>query len=766
MVLLWREWRSGQWYVVFFALVLSITAVTALYFYTDSLSQGMTEQSTKILGGDLVVTSPLPLPLAWKQEATRLKLRTAEVWTYPSVVSAGDRLQLTNIQAVSSNYPLIGEVTTPIMPQTTWVEPRLLPLLSLHLNDQIMIGAARFRITNILSSHLERLNIGWAIAPKIMIRLEDVAITRTVLPGSQVEYRLLLVGGKKELQQFRRWIVPQLNSSQRLLDISNQQSMLLNVLQRTQSYIELILLAGLMMTGVAIAMSIRQYMRRHYTHIALWRCLGAKKNHISQIIIYQLTMIALITSIIGISLGYVAQLFFINIFKDVFQFPFHHVGIKPIILGFVSSGMLLFLFASPLINELPYTSPLHIWQNQIIPSSKISLIYGLIMLISVIVFLYVFMNFSLTTLFFIDVLLLSIAFLYLLSLFLLSFIRLIIPQTEGVIRRGLSQFVHYPESVSIQIVGFTLIFMVIFLLNFVRTDIIENWQHSLPGDSPNYFAFNIASTDIPALQQFFLQHHINLADIYPMVRGRLIALNKQSIMTAVPIEGRGHNALHRELNLSWMWQFPSDNKIVKGYTWVKRDQGKPLLSIEERLAQNLQLKIGDELTFRIGSEIISATIANIRTVEWSSFHPNFFVIFIPGVIDHFPVTYITSFFLEENQTYLLNQLIQQFPNVTVIDLASVLNQLLSLISKITFALQYIFLFSLGTALLIFITSLQASMDERKQTYHLLRVLGASQKYIYRSVMVEFICFGLVIFSASLALAWIIAWLFQRTILGM
>ncbi len=763
---LWREWRASEWYVVFIALLLAVTAVTALNFYTDRLLQGVAQQSAKILGGDLIVTSPSPIPEAWKKEAARLNLRTADMWVYPSVVSANHQLQLANIQAVSATYPLVGDVTSHLAPQTAWVDPRLLSLLKLHLNDTLTLGAAQFHLAKTLTNDLDASNLGWIIAPRVLIRLDDVPATRTVIPGSRVEYRLLLVGDTMPLQQFRTWILPQLNSSQRLLDISTQQTMLWNVLQRTQNYLQLVLLVGVMMSGVAIAMSIQQYMRRHYAHVALWRCFGAKEKQIIQIVIYQLIIMAFIAGALGLVLGYFTQALFANLFKSVFQFPLPNTTLSPVVLGFMLSALLLFLFAYPLISELPHTSPLYIWRHQLTASSTRSKIYWVIMIVVVIALLYWFMNYSLLTLFFIDVLLLSVGFLYALSLLLLYCIRIIMQQTEGVIRRGLSQLVHYPESVSIQIVGFTLVIMAIILLNMVRTDLVENWQQSLPTYSPNYFAFNIAPTDLPALQQFFHQQHIHIVGLYPMVRGRLIALNGKPIMSAVPPDSRGNNALHRDLNLSWMWQFPSDNKIVQGRSWSTLDQGKPLLSVEDRLAQDLQLKMGDELTFQIGSEIVSARISSIRTVEWSSFHPNFFVIFVPGILNHLPATYITSFHLLSNETNLLNQLVQQFPNITVIDLANVLNQLLNLIGKITLALQYIFLFSLGAGVLIFMTSLQASMDERRQTYHLLRVLGAGQRYINKSIMVEFICLGLVILSASFLLAWLIAWLLKQFIFGL
>ncbi len=765
MILLWREWRAFEWMVVFFALLFSITAVTALHFYSDRLLRGVLQQSATILGGDLVVTSPSPFPAAWQQEAQRLHLRTAEVWVYPTVVNVKNQLQLTNIQAVSANYPLLGETSSHVAPHTAWVEPRLLPLLSIKMHDTIAIGAANFRVTNVLASDLDTINAGWIIAPKVMIRLDDVPATRTVIPGSRVQYRLSMVGDQTALQQFRTWITPQLNSSQRLLDISNQQTTLWNALQNTENYIQLVLLVGLMMSGVAIAMSIQQYMRRHYAHVALWRCLGAKERQIIQIVIWQLIIIALTAGVLGILFGYLTQYIFSNLFRDVFQFPLPAASVTPVILGFATSVMLLFLFANPLLNELPYVSPLYIWRNQITTKSKRSRLYLVTMIIIMIAFLYWFMNFSLLTLFFIDVLLLSIGFLYVLSVLLLSLVRRIMQHTEGTIRRGLSQLVHYPESVSIQMVGFTLVLMAIFLLKLVRTDFIDNWQQSLPSDAPNYFAFNIAPADIPHLQAFFHQQNIKVAGIYPIVRGRLIARNGKAIMTAVPASSQGNNALHRDLSLSWMWQFPSDNKIVYGHAWTERDEGKPFLSVESKLAQDLQLKIGDELTFQIGGDKVSANINNVHSVEWTSFHPNFYIIFIPGVIDHFPTTYITSFHLPPDKTLVLNQLVKQFPNMTIIDLANVLQQILNLIGKMTLALQYLFLFSLATGVLIFIASLQASMDERRQTYGLLCVIGASKKYIYKSVIVEFTCLSMVILAASITLAWVIAWLLKQFIFG-
>lgn len=746
--LLWRDVCAGEWYIVIFTLLLTVSAITALHFYTDRLLRGLDQQSAKFLGGDLVISSPLPISETWLQKAHTLQLRTAEAWSYPSVIRAKNQLQLVNVQAVSAGYPLLDSTISRPPEKTVWIEPRLLSALNIHLHDKITVGAADFTAEKILSHELDSLNTGWVIAPRIVMRLEDVPATRTVLPGSRVEYRLLIAGEKNALAVFRAWITPQLKPGQRLLDVHDQEFALYNILQRAENYLQLALLVCLAISGVAITLSIQQYLRRHTTYAALWRCLGASRQQIVSIFMYQLILIALISGGIGILLGYAAQAFFENLFSSFLQFPLPATGIKPILLGFLTSIFLLFTFSYPVISELPRTSPLFIWRNDIISASPRKNRYLIISAIFMLIFIYWFMDFSLLILFFLDIIIISVGFLYAISLLLLSLFKKILDKTEGTVRRGLSQLVQYPESVSLQFTGFALILITLGVLNNTRLNLLGDWQQSLPEQTPNYFSINIAPSDVANVKYFFHQQHVFVEGMYPITRGRLVALNGKPILDIIPKEAQNNNALHRELNLTWTNQFPSDNKVVEGTMWTPSDAGKPLVSVEKKLADDLQLHLGDQLTFQIGEQTFSAKIMNFRTLNWSSFHPNFFMIFPPGLIDHFPNTYITSFHLTSNQTNFLNQLVKRYPNITIIDVANLLQQIQSLVGKITIAVQYIFLFSLGIGILIFIASLQASMDERRQTYSLLHTLGASKKYIYKSITVEFVCLASMIFLAS------------------
>lgn len=754
--LLMRECRAGQWLIVLFALILAVSTITAIDFFTDRLARGLDQQSAQLLGGDIIISSSSPIPDAWQQKAKELSILTAEVLTYPSVVSANNQLQLVNVQAVSREYPLFGKPMS-LKHSAVLTEFRLLPLLSIHTGDNITIGAANFTIQDVLPSDIEMANTGWAIAPRVLMRLDDVPATQVVLPGSRVNYRLQTAGDKEQIKAFRAWITPQLKAGQTILDVKHQRDMMLSSLQHADKYIQLIILFCLLMCGTAITLSVRQHLHRHYEDVALWRCLGAPQKQVTAIFLRQFVMIAVAAGIAGIIAGYILQTFIADIFNFYLQFKLPRPGPTPVFLGFTTSTLLLFCYAYPIISVLPRTSPLYLWRSTTSIQHYRQNTFAIITLVLLLSYVYWMMDFSLLALFILDSLLLSIGFLYVINILALSFIRKLVKISNGAIRRGLSQFIQYPETAGIQLTAFTLILMSLLILGSVKNNLLGNWQTTLPANTPNFFAFNIAPYDMENITRLFKREKIAIREIYPIVKGRLVSLNGKPILRSLPESSRQHNALYRDLNMSSMLILPSDNKIERGKAWNNTDNGKLLVSVEKSLASDLYLKLGDTLGFEIGDQELTAVVANIRSVDWGSFHPNFNVIFPPETLDKFPTTFITSFHLNNRQTLILNQLVKEFPSVTVIDIASVLKQIQGLLSKTASAMQYLFLFAIFAALLIFIASLLASMDERRETYRLLRVLGASRSYIISSLVVEFSFLTLLTLCFSFALARLISY---------
>ncbi len=731
-----RECRAGQWLVIFFALVFAVATITTINFFTNRLQNGLAQQNASLLGGDLVITSSTPAPEAWLKKTAELSIRTAEVLSFSSVISAHNQLQLVNVQAVPVNYPLYGEKLS-IEPHNILVEPRLLSLLTLKLGDNISIGAAKFKLEDASPASLDLINTGWVIAPTVVMRSDDVPATKVVIPGSRVSYRLLMAGKKADIQTFISWVSPQLQPGQRILSIEEQRFMLLNSLQHADKYIQLVVLFTLLMCGTAITLSVRQHLHRHYEDVALWRCLGSPEHQVTGVYIRQLVMVACAAGAIGTLAGFYLHTFIINIFYSMMPMQLPPPNMMPLLLGFTTSTLMLFCYAYPIITTLPRTSPLYLWRHDTSKQNPHKNLNAIMTLVLLLAYVYWMMDFSLVALLILDSLLLSVGFLYLLNILTFSFLRKLVKHSNGVVHRGVSQLLQHPETAGIQLTAFTLLLMSVLILSTVKNNLLDNWQASLPSNTPNYFAFNISPAEKQRVPDFLAAQKIQVDNMYPMIRGRLITLNGKPIMEVIPPGARGHNALHRDLNLSSMLAYPSDNKIESGRTWSENDKGKLLVSIESKLARDMQLKIGDQLGFQIGDRQLNAEVSNIRSVDWSSFHPNFFIIFPPETLNNFPTTYLSSFHMSSTQSVVLNQLVKQFPNVTVIDIASTLRQIQELLAKTATALQYLFSFAVCAAALIFITSLTASMDERKRTYRLLRVLGASRNYIINSLVVEF-----------------------------
>lgn len=762
--LYWRDLRAGQWTIVILTLILATSATISMNSLIERLSLGFDKQRAQFLGGDFMISSPSPIPIAWKTKAQELRLRTAEAWVYPSVVSANNHLQLANIQAISTDYPLLSD--KPINPNANsiWVEERLLSLLSINQNDLIRIGAAAFPISKLLSVNDVKLYTGIGFAPRIIIRIGDANYTKTILPGSRIDYRLFIAGDKSNLNSFKDWINSKLTPGQTLTDAHTEKNGLENIITTTESYFQLLLLLCLMLGGIGIALSIYQYMRSHFSYIALWRCIGATKLQIIMILMFQLIFTAFIAGVIGVVLGYLLQNYFIYLFQDTIQIVLPPTGGFPILFGLSTSLLLLFIFSYSLCSQLPKASPLVLWRNELKPHILLPDFYILISLIFLLSLGYWYLHFANIVLYFSAILTILIAAMFIFFGLLLNSLRILLRFFDGTIRRGISEITHHVKSVSMQLVGFSLIWIALIVLSWIRSDIIAHWQESFSPNTPNYFAFNLSANDRETVRNLLSQNHIPVEPIYPMVRGRLISLNGKPILSVVPAEAEKNNALHRELNISSMMIYPSDNKITEGEQWTARDQQKALISIEEKLAHDLNIHLGDQLQFQIGDQQVTGTVSNMRSLQWSSFHPNFFIIFPPGILDRYPTTYITSFHLFENQSTLLNQLESIVPNATILDIKAVLSQIQEIINKIAFAIQYLFIYSLLLGILIFVTSIQSSKDERRQTYSLLRILGASNQYIRRSQIAEWLVLLILLISVALVGSVLIIYLIEHYLL--
>ena len=292
--LLFRDGRSGELNLLVIALIIAVTSSTAVSLFADRLHHSMSTQAAEFLAADLVITSPGLIPPQWLSKAQSLHLNTARTAEFSTVLIENDELLLAGTKAVSSQYPLRGYLKTVTADYSTetirhqgpeqgevWVDKRILSALKMALGNDLQVGEKTLRITRLISYEPDKRGDLYSFSPRVMMNDTDLAATQVLKPGSHVHYFFQFSGPATAIKQFNHWVKPQLNASQRIMDIHQDRPQLGNALSRAERYLGLSSIVVILIAGVAIAMSTRRYSERHFDTTALLRCLGCNSMKLS-----------------------------------------------------------------------------------------------------------------------------------------------------------------------------------------------------------------------------------------------------------------------------------------------------------------------------------------------------------------------------------------------------------------------------------------------------------------------------------------------------
>jgi len=754
MRMLWRDSRSGELTLLILALIIAVSSSTAIALFSERLQRTMNHQAAELLGADLVIASPEVIAPEWLEQAKLLNLKTASTAEFPSVLIEHDELLLASIKAISDAYPLRGFLKTSEgdvnaetivhhgpEPGTAWLEKRLLSALKLKLGDTLTVGEKPLLVTKIITYEPDKKGDFYSFSPRVMINELDLLATGVIQPGSQVHYYFQFVGDANALVAFKNWLKPQLNPSQRIMDSHDNRPELSSALNRAERYLGLSSILVILIAGVAIAMATTRYTERHFNATALLRCLGLKQREILWLYSSQFMVLGLVASAMGTVLGYCAQVGLFYILRELLPQPIGPPSLASLFFGFVIGMVVLFGFALPPLLRLKHVSALRVLRRELEPKQpKVWLVYGLaIGLISLLIWKYT-DDLKMTA----SVLGVGLITLMLLSLLIVGLLKLIHKRLDGlslIWRLGLQGLLRNNRASISQILAFS-ITLVAMLLSFnVRNDIINDWQQQLPKDAPNHFALNIFPHQVQDFKAELKQQHISGSEFYPVVRGRLTAVNQIAVQKRVSKDSQGDNAIHRDLSLTWAADLPNENKLQAGAWWTDTLPGQ--VSVEQKLAQSLSIKVGDSLTFTVGSQQFNATVANIRSLRWDTMKPNFYMVFSPGTLEAFPSTFITSFYLAENQKELLNTLVKKFPSTTVLEVDLILQQFKTLLTQLTQAINFLLYFALMAGFIVLLAAVYATLDQRIYEGALMRTLGASRRLLRTAQLIEFSVLGLI-----------------------
>ncbi|UOA09855.1 ABC transporter permease [Methylobacter sp. S3L5C] len=752
--LLWRDSRSGELTILILALIIAVTSSTAIALFSDRLQRTMTNQAAEFLAADLVISSPAPIATEWLAKATQLDLAQAQTAEFSSVLIEHDELLLSGIKAVSASYPLRGFLKTTTADYSTetvshkgpeqgtaWLEKRIFSALKLKLGDPITVGEKQLTITHIITYEPDKKGDLYSFSPRVMINMADLHDTNIVQPGSRVHYFFQFSGEAKALAEFKQWLKPQLNPSQRLLDIHDDRPELGSALNRAERYLGLSSTLVILISGVAIAMATRRYTERHFNAIALLRCLGCKQNEILWLYSSQFIVLGLLASGIGCLLGWFTQEGLFYLLRELLPQQVASPGLLAVLFGFIIGMATLLGFALPPLLRLKQVSPLRVLRRELEPvPSSAWLIYGLsIGIIGLLIWKYT--DDLKMTISILGVGLLTLLVLGLLTVALLNIASKWLPAMSLTWRFGLQGLLRNSRASVSQILAFSITLVAMVLSFTVRTDLIDNWQKQLPDNAPNHFALNIFPDQKAAFQQELQQQNINGSQFYPVVKGRLVEINNTPVQQIVSKDSQGENATHRELSLTWTQDLPEENKLVAGNWWSNQQPGQ--VSIEQKLAGSLKIKLGDLLKFTVGSQQINATVTSIRELRWDTMKPNFYMVFSPGTLDAYPSTFITSFYLPESQKNSLNTLVKKYPGTTILEVDLILKQFKTILTQLTQAINYLLYFALMAGFTVLFAAVYATLDERIYEGALMRTLGANRSLLRTTHIIEFGTLGLI-----------------------
>ena len=771
--MLWRDWRGGELTILAIGLIIAVTSITAVGFFTDRIERGLQMQSAELIAGDLVITSGRSDINDYLTEARSNDFQVTTTQQFRSVVIASERLQLAEVKAVSDGYPLRGvlrisdtafgddEATTGIpAPGELWVEPRLLQLLQLEIGDSVDLGTSTFTIRKFIRYEPDRAGDLFSVAPRVMMNSADLADTGLISTGALVNYRVLIAGDSDSIDSYRDVVKKRLRAGEQVLSVEEGRPELNTALRSAQQFLGLAALISVLLAGVAVATVANRFSSRHLNTSAMMRCLGASQDTIIRLFTMEMLWLSLIASTVGCLLGMLTQLVITDLLDQLVLRQLPPPSLKSLVLGYATGIVMLIGFALPPLLSLRRVPPLHVLRKDV-PSRPPSVwtVYLAVLLCMSLLLYWQIGDLQLVSIV-IGGIIATLAVLASAAYLLILLLNRLRARVGVAWRFGLANISRRPGSSVIQIVAFGLGIMVLLLLSTVRSDLLDNWQSSLPNDAPNYFVINVQSDQVAKITAYFDEMGVNKTRMYPMVRARLVEINGSKVSTSDYESERAKRFVTREFNLSWAREMQPDNAVVMGQWWQQQDYGKPLMSFETQLAQTLKLQLNDVVSFDINGSLMDFTISNLRSVDWDTFNVNFFTVVPPGVLEQQPANWITSVYLDKEQRQQLDKLVREFTNITLIDIETIMQRVRGIIERVSLAVEFIFLFTLLAGLAVLYAAIQSNQDERRFESAVLRTLGASKKVLMLGLFAEFTMLGaisgLLAGLAATSLAWLLA----------
>lgn len=563
-------------------------------------------------------------------------------------------------------------------------------------------------------------------APRVMVHQADVAATKLIQPASRINYRMAVAGANPAVKVFVDWADAQVKAGTvrgvRVESLQSGRPEMSQTLDRAEKFLSLVALLAALLSAVAVALAARAFAASHLDDCAMLRVLGLSQRTIASSYAFEFALVGVFASAVGVLLGYIVHYLFVVLLAGLVSTDLPAATLWPVALGMGMGLTLLFAFGLPPVLQLAQVPPLRVIRRDVgnlRPASLGVLSVGVLGFAALLL-----AASSDITLGLIAVGGFAGAVLVFASLSWMAVKVLRRSVNETTAPRWLvlatRQISARPAYTVVQVSALAVGLLALVLLVLLRTDLIGSWRKATPPDAPNRFVINVMPEQGDAFRQALDKAGVAKYDWYPMIRGRLVAVNGRAVSPEDYAEDRAKRLVDREFNLSHSARKPDNNTLVGG-AWTEEEQGA--ISVEEGIAKTLNLKLGDSLRFDIGGMQTESKITSLRKVDWGSMRANFFVMYPVSRLENVPSTYMGAFKAPATPGFD-NALVRQFPNVTNVDMTSTINQVQRVLDQVIRAVEFLFGFTLAAGLVVLFAAVTATREDRAKEFAVMRAVGA------------------------------------------
>ncbi|TGL86351.1 FtsX-like permease family protein [Leptospira congkakensis] len=760
------------------SITLGVGSVIGIHSYKDNTANAIRREAKSIMGADIALQSPQEITkTAEKLVETSLPKgsETSASIQFLSMISneSGEENSLSFIKAVETNYPFYGEMKTEpesayrnLKPNQVLLDKSLVENLKLKIGDRVRLGDSLLMLAGVVVKEPGAVGSFVGSAPGSIIRRDTANQTGLVQRGSRIRYTIYAkfpesvdsLGWKDK--EFEALIKEDLTIYHNTEVNSGSQQFIKN----TFDYMALLALAGFFLGAISVYTAVRTRLLEKRNEIAILMCLGAKPNLILLLVFAEIFILSILGTTLGLVLGYGIQ----SVLPDISGLMSVETGIafglsfSSLLWSVVLGVVLPLLISIPLVLETRSVKPLAALKEvESQTSGNLStskwqfgsflLIYLLFTSLAILetesFFKGILFTLVLLTL---PVLVYGLYILFGLLITKISKLGWLSKEwslvTKKVTRKS--------GALRLSIIGLGSALFILTLSLILQESLLELSGAREIERRPNMFLLDIRETQKNDLLTAIKAFPVEKQYLAPVIGARLSKVNGEPIKKEDTIKNAMDRnwratARTREYFLSYRDELYDTEEVTKGSFW--EESGRNEISVERDFAGYLQAGVGDELTFNVQGREVSGKISNLRSVNWADMKPNFVVLFSKGILEKAPRFYIVSLLIDssENRYQLQKVIVNQFPNITVIDTEKTIQAFMGILEKVTQMMALMTAFILAASFVLVFTTLYASQSERKREFALLRVIGANSRFMVKHFLREALLVSVISFLLGL-----------------